>query len=377
MKPFSYLAIFISSLIVLSALTVLINYKIDPYLIFNSPRIDNLNQYKTDINSHIRGSKAYHPTYYEWDALIIGNSRVEMGLNPEHECFKERNLNVYNLGIPGAGVREQLEFALNIIHNQPIKQVFLSVDFLDFLVKIGERSKMGSFNWSEPPVNKSLRYSFDGTLNSEWHWESFKDKYRSLYSLDALTSSIKTVMMQSDSRANRTQKGFNPANDFRASTEIEGVNAIFEQKINSLDKRLANEWDLYYEDGSTSRAFLALEKFIDITQKKGIELTIFTNPFHEKFWDLLKRKKLYYQHQEWINRLVQMLNQKNLSNIQFWDFSGDSIYIHEAIPKSIKYTPLNWFWEPSHYRKELGDLMIESMRHLQCGKSIKFGERIF
>ena len=66
------------------------------------------------------------------------------------------------------------------------------------------------------------------------------------------------------------------------------------------------------------------------------------------------------------------------SSIIFWDFSGDSSFIHEAIPAAgVRSGPLQWFWEPAHYRRQLGDLMVNAMLSERCNADVAFGRQVF
>ncbi len=358
-----------------SVLTILINYSVDPYLVFGSARIEGFNQFKVDINKHVRVSKAFHPTLNEWDTLLVGNSRVEMGLNPTHACFQKKGSKVYNLGTPGAGVRQQLEYALNLIYQQRIKRVYISVDFVDFLVRDGHEPLTNSIDWSSSPGNRSLGYSFDGSRNSEYRAAAFMDNYRSLFSLDALFSSVRTVMLQSPHQPDRDDHGFNPARDFKAAVGVEGADALFAQKMGELEEKYSHRWSLVGDQLSSD--FRALNKFLKIAGSRGVQVTLFTNPFHEKFWDLMKQNNLYDMHQEWLNQLMQLVKKADIPSVHVWDFSGDSKYIHETVPNhGVKSGPLRWFWEPAHYRKELGDLMLEAMLADECKSQFQFGKRL-
>ncbi|MCP5230006.1 hypothetical protein [Accumulibacter sp.] len=355
--------------------TVVINYLVDPYLMLGVERREGLNQVKVAINEHVRMSKAYHSTFERWDTLIVGNSRVEMGLDPTHRCFTTVGARVYNLGLPGAGVREQLEYALNIIYAQPIRQVYLSVDFVDFLVREGSTSSGVPINWSTNTGR--LRYAFDGSVNSEYAWTSLMDHYRALFSLDALISSVRTIALQSPGQADRDDHGFNPANDFLASVASEGPHALFAQKLDMLNTKYSHNWALRHEDGSLSEDFSVLDKFLDIAEERDVRVIMFTNPFHEQFWQVLKDRQLAGQHQEWLNIITERLQRRGRKNVEFWDFSADSSYIHETVPGAgVKRAPLKWFWEPAHYRRELGDLMLEAMIGESCGQQ-EFGVRLF
>jgi hypothetical protein len=44
--------------------------------------------------------------------------------------------------------------------------------------------------------------------------------------------------------------------------------------------------------------------------------------------------------------------------IPLWDFSGYSGYTADPVPPKGDPHAMTWYWEPSHFRKELGDLLI-------------------
>ena len=377
MSPKHYTLTFTSALVGLAVFTILINYLVDPYQIFGSAQIRGFNDFKVDINEHVRTSKAFHPYLGKWDALLVGNSRIEMGLDPAHPCFQQAGLKVYNLGIPGAGVRQQLEYALNVIYQQPVKRVYLSVDFVDFLVRADNTNSVNSVDLASPPINKSLRYAFDGSLNPEYAWAALTDRYRALFSLDALLSSIRTLTSQSPQQPDRDDNGFNPARDFKSAVNAEGAHALFKQKMTILEEKYSQRWRLGSNGDGRSQALRLLKEFLRITDARGIKVTIFTNPFHEKFWELMQKQDMVKMQQEWLKQLVQLVKESGIPDVKLWNFSDDPEYIHEVVPgPGEKSGPLNWFWEPAHFRKELGDLMIDSMLADECKAPHKFGRQI-
>jgi hypothetical protein len=110
-----------------------LNFTVDPYGVTGVRRIPFFNEFKVDINEYTWLLKKYQPLFTQHNALILGNSRVELGISPSHNCFIKNGMDVYNLGIPGADVRTQLTYALNMVYQQPIQTIFLSVDFTDFI----------------------------------------------------------------------------------------------------------------------------------------------------------------------------------------------------------------------------------------------------
>jgi hypothetical protein len=374
MNSRSYIVAFAGFFVALSIAVLTVNYFVDPYLMTGAARISSFNQYKVDISNYVRTSKKYHPLQRTHDVLLVGNSRIEMGLAPSHVCFTRADQRVYNLGLPGASVSLQLAFASNIILQQPIREVYLSLDFSDFAMN----SDIPPTASSAPQKNfpGSLQYYPDGSRNPDFRRIRLLDYYQALYSLDSLSSSLKTVLLQSVATADRDDQGFNPAYDFRLAALVEGPGALFEQKMASLGRSYSKPHYIRYSNGRLAPSFDSLTEFLERAQASDIRVTLFTNPFHAQYWEMIRDKGLQDAYDDWLSSLIGLLRQLDDTRFELWDFASDSDFIHETVPATgIKTDPLHWFWEPSHYRKELGDLMLDAMLAESCGTAIVFGER--
>lgn len=372
MSPCRYVAWFVATFCALATITALMNFIVDPYIVFGSSRIHGFNQVKTQINDYVRVAKAFEPFRQDTDILLAGNSRIEMGLDPDHACFKKIGLKAYNLGIPGAGVGQQLNFVLNVVYAQRVQRIFLSVDFVDFLVDEG----------SEPPAHDSvittgnLPRRFDGLENPTYNWAVAQTRFQALLSLDAVVNSIQTVLLQGMHQPNRLENGFNPAQDFARATSLEGPGVLFEQKMASLRERFTFPKTIYYSDGSLARDFDLFSRFLAIAANERVEVVILTSPFHEWFWDFLREQELLEEHANWLAEIVKRVRMAP-GKVTMWNFSDDSEFIHEPVPPpGVKASPLEWFWEPSHYRKTLGEKMLNSMLAPECGSKVSFGRQL-
>jgi hypothetical protein len=363
------------SLLIIPAV-VAVNLVVDPYGIVGTPRISGLNEYKVDINEHSRLMKKYQPLFGSHNAIIVGNSRVELGIRPSHSCFSASGMSVYNLGIPGADVRTQLEYALNLVYQQPIQTIFLSVDFTDFISPAPQRNNHLASMLNE--TNGEFKNTTAGTPNPNYPLMAFKDYLKSLFSLDGLISSIKTVALQSPTTPDRDAAGYNPARDFEEAVRTEGPAALFGQKMHELRAKYSRPWYLRDTDGHLDPAFDDLDTFLSIVGNRGIKVYLFTNPFHEIFWDLLRSQGHMQAYEDWMHSMGELVQRHQGSAVAFWDFSVDSAYVHEPVPQSgVKSGPLHWFWEPAHYRQQLGDLMVDAMLSPECGSDVAFGHQIY
>lgn len=376
MKSKTYLGAFLGLCAGLSATIVAVNFLVDPYLITGSRRVPHINQHKVDINNYVGTSKAFHPLRQDNDILLIGNSRVEMGISPSHACIMRTEQRAYNLGLPGASLSYQLAYASNLMMQQPIRDVFIGVDFTDFT--IADETPPGAAPATTAFSGVPLAYLPDGTRNPDFLSSRLRHYYQALYSLNSLASSLKTILLQTRPNADRDDFGFNPAHDFLRATQVEGPGAIFQQKITRLRQDFSNPQFIRYSNGELAPSFGELREFLEFAVEKDVDVTLFTNPFHEQYWDLLSESGLMGEYADWLGSLSDMLEDLDDRNVALWDFSADSAFIHEPVPEpGVRADPLRWFWEPSHYRKELGDLMLDSMLAERCGTEIVFGERLY
>jgi hypothetical protein len=353
-----------------------LNFAADPYGIAGVRRIPYFNEYKVDINEHTRLMKKYQPLFTQHNALILGNSRVELGISPSHHCFSKNGLNVYNLGIPGADVRTQLAYALNMVYQQPIQTVFLSVDFTDFISPAPQTYHVSSSLLTQPLGE--FRDTTSGASNPDFYKVYFLDYLKSIFSLNALVSSVRTIALQSRVSPDRDEAGFNPARDFEEAVRIEGPRALFDQKMFDLQKKYSAAWNFRDASGQLEPAFEDIDEFLAIATERGITVYLFANPFHEEFWNLLRSQGLMPVYADWMRSMEDLVRKHQGASVIFWDFSGDSSFIHETIPgEGVRSGPLQWFWEPAHYRQQLGDLMVNAMLSDRCDTEVAFGRRVF
>lgn len=364
------------SAILLAVVTVVgINFVVDPFAITSVSRITGFNAYKNEINNYVRLMKKYNPLAAQHNALIVGNSRVEIGISPDSQCFQDAGMKLYNLGIPGGTVRQQLAYALNVIHQQPIDTVFLSLDFTDFIFtrRHARFEELSLFEFRED----GFRYDAAGTKNPEYAQTRAMDYYKALFSLDSLVSSAKTVALQSAAAPDRDDAGFNPARDFAESVRVEGPRALFDQKMVDLREHFSVRWFLRGDSGRLDPGFNDLRAFLDFAVERQLRVFLIINPFHEIYWDLLRERDYMPLNEKWLSEVSALVEEYPADTVSLWDFSGDSPFIHEAVPPAdARSGPLRWFWEPSHYREELGDVMIGTMLSDRCATETTFGRRI-
>ncbi|TFV38246.1 hypothetical protein E4K66_17780 [Bradyrhizobium frederickii] len=110
----------------LSALIVLV----DPYYVFGTPDIPGINVVRPRYENHVPAVKPYQVRRIKPEAIILGSSRAEVALDPQHPGWSGKN--VFNFGQPSA---TSYEVMLAFLHAQsvaPLKQAVIGLDFFGF-----------------------------------------------------------------------------------------------------------------------------------------------------------------------------------------------------------------------------------------------------
>lgn len=339
------------------------NYLVDPYGLFGSPRVSGFNELKPAASERVRVAKPYMASRAKPKVVIGGNSRPEAGLNPQSTCWVDADQPVFNAAIPGADVFMQVRYVQHAVENGKAKRILFGVDFLDFLVD--SRKATGKVDWDR------LGRSFDGRLRTKsgmpLNYQQAEDVLSGLFSMVALTDSFMTIAAQRDPHsATRRGDGFNPALDYLPIIRNEGQAVLFTQKNAEVRKRLQqDDLGILDVDGAQSVPLLALRQLLQWAKSRHIEVVLFINPYHSDYLVQIETSGKWALLEEWKRQLTAAADEYA---VPLWDFNGFDPSSSEAPPsRSDRRSVLEWYWEPAHYRHELGDLMLATMLGRSCG----------
>lgn len=363
-----YTWIFVLLVALIASLLSAVNYVIDPYMLFQSVRVPHFNDKKPTAAGRSRLYKPYNVISIRPQTIIVGNSRPEMGLDPKSTCWPPESGIVYNMTFPGLGPYAQVRALFHAVEVGEVKNILLGVDFADFL---DERSKTKTVYW--PKQNSDF---FDRLLVDELfqenkgYWLSkIKDFTTALFSLNALNDSIYTLLSQTSNSSNRTYLGFNTSRDYYEIIRYEGVWVLFEQAKMKLEKRFSKTGLSIFDSKQWSVELEAIKRAVQLSVEKNIQLTIFINPYHYTYLETIHKTGYWSAFEHFKKSLKNIMNQYGKGKVKLWDFALYSKYTVSPVPrKNIDTVPFQWFWEPAHYKAELGDVMLADIFGLNCIK---------
>jgi hypothetical protein len=366
-----YLLVWVTLTGILLTLVAIFNFVVDPYGLFRVVDKKGLNSIKPAAGSHGQMVKAYQVLRVQPRGLILGNSRMEVGFDPEYSAWPAQARPVFDLALPGTGTSVSLQYLQHVLANaernpaaKP-KIVVWGIDFMDFLVSSNLPDK------AEPKVhlvgtneNRRLLTNPDGSANPSRVFQQIKDYTESTFTLDAFLDSIQTLASQKNPYSeNLTPLGANPMRDYLKIEKDEGYWAVFQQKdLGYIKDDLRRPVAIFDSDGRSSPALDDLRQVIKLCERHGIALRLVIYPYHAHFLEIIRITGHWPAFETWLRTTAQIVGTKSSaqesSNIQLWDFSGFNEITTEPIPaKGDRNTKLHWYWESGHFKSELGDLV--------------------
>ncbi|MBT6050167.1 MAG: hypothetical protein HOG49_25505, partial [Candidatus Scalindua sp.] len=85
---------------------------------------------------------------------------------------------------------------------------------------------------------------------------------------------------------------------------------------------------------------------------------------HARQSETIVARGIWNDFEKWKRKLVELNEQvaleQNRELFPIWDFSGYNSYTTESVTENgDKESTMQWYWESSHYKKELGDLVLD------------------
>jgi hypothetical protein len=352
----AFLWIWIVSLAGLTLLVGAVNLCVDPYLVFGMPRIAGLSSVKPATKDHAMLAKTFQVARFRPNTVVIGSSPVHIGIDAADPAWPKSMGRVYNYGIPGIyetsiGLRTLQEaVATGGVRN--------AVVFLDFQNFFSPENPDPSLREAE----RRFRFLPDGRPNPDRSGQRTYDRFLSLETMGALIDSLTTVALQGRHNVlNLAPDGSGSEADFIDAARGDGMHELFAQKdafeaerARKLVPIMAN-WFGTLPDMDQVAAIIAFARTHDI------RLTLAIAPHHADALDLYWRDGLWPRVEQLKIELTDLVAAQG-GAVTLWDFLDYSPFNTEPVPAAgDRRTPTRWFWEPTHFKKQLGAVMIRRM----------------
>jgi hypothetical protein len=300
------------------------NFIIDPYGLWGAPVIERLNAGKPAERDNEMMFKAADVRRARPATLLLGSSRVDLGLDPLHPALAEFGP-AYNLALMGGYVGPLLQYYKHALGAQPPpRRVVMGLDFFAFNRVV-----------VAPPSFDAARLGLDHLI--------LTDVVASLLTRVATVDSFRTVVTS----------WRDPL--FRAFTQGMATDAFVHQYAveKGMPERFRESTELYlngpgyYEDFVLSeKAFADIAEIVRLSSEQGVDLRFFIPPEHIVLQEALRVRGLWETYWRWKERIAALS--------PYWDFSGYNTITTEPIGDRM-----SLYWDASHFRKGVGNLVLD------------------
>lgn len=319
---------------------------VDPYDYWGTPRIEGINLYKPKVHSHLKITKTGQYLRQMPLTVVAGNSRVDVGLDPQDAAWPPALRPVYNFGLPGEGMASVIETLTTAMAQHQPQRVYLGVDFLDFLVP---RDQWAGFNNGRlAPRAPGLGERLQGLASTT-------------VSLDALMDSALTLAEQAKPYPADTRRdGFTPLRHYHGHVKREGHAALFEQRTReTVERLLSRSRRMEWPGPGRNPSWARLEQFLAHARAQGVEVVLFTYPYHAELLESLLQTGKWEDLRRWHERLTRLAAREE---VPLWSFLGYNRFTTEPVPRpGDRDTHMRWYWEAGHFKPALGRFMIARM----------------
>ena len=351
-----YLIVMVLTLAAVIAAAALLNRAANPYCLFASDWFSA--RVKPETFTHLRLVKAMQTRHLHPQAIILGSSRAETGLDPAHPAWAAQP--VYNLGLSDAGIYEIKRYFQHACAVGGLKQAVLLLDFTAFLP--------GGSNAPDFREDR-LAMKADGTPNPALPW---KDYLVGLASWDACVGSAATLLGRGAEKR-YLPDGSRDANaeDARVLSKGGAAKAFAAYEKRALPLMNNGAMTLGTAEMGHLRDTLALAR------KHHVDLRLAIAPMHARYLEMISIVGQWDLYEQWKREITRLVEEEaaasRLSAVLLMDFGGYDTFTTEEVPQRGL---ARYYLEASHFTKTLGDILLARVLSPDVGQPQNFGVRL-
>jgi hypothetical protein len=315
--------------IVLSSV-FLFNYIMDPYGLYKTNFFLN----KPIDATQARIVKLFKAKDIDPVSIVIGTSRADLAIDPDHRYFKKPS---YNLSISGASLYEIKYYIKEMILEGNVKDILLVLDwrmFNDLLKKVPEfETYFDNFN--------PYRYIINA--------QTLKDSY--------------TTFINRDIQSMYYKNGLLSSNGMNIHVKNSGGHlSLMKKEENFYYSIFPTDSNIYI--ATKHNSFDDFKEILDLSYNNNIKLDIIFGPSHIRQWEAFA---YYHDIEDWykwkkdvVLFVEKIAIKKNKIPFRIMDFSVYHYFTSEMVPSKPEIA-MQYYWESSHYKKELGDIVLDRL----------------
>ncbi len=330
-----YLVCFLACVgLVLGAVSFL-NYQVDPYLLhqWDSPLLQRPRQLNEKLGAW---AKTYAVARYRPAIIYIGNSRTEMGLPTRVRALFDGK-RIFNSAVSGASIGDAIRLAEHAARVSRVETMVWGIDAPTFSLDMGAAR---------------VEDSLTGARHGFFVQRALVNLKRGL-TLDMTQDSVRILTGHAGDTCRSNLAVYGQRDE---TCTLKGIKHWLGTK-DAIPVRLQEFGDGL---GPTPPSTPALDTSIGKLCRSGTRLRLYINPTHALTLYALYWRGKWDAMQAWQRGLVQLVERHRAQgcDVRLHDFSGFNSITTEATPLVSGKPDMHYYWEVSHYRDNVGRLIL-------------------
>lgn len=359
-------------LLVLGATTFLVlaasaafNWVMNPYHVFDPPVWQGVNDRQPFLHSQERFYKACAVIRQQPQTVILGSSRADIGLSPQHPGWTERP--VFNFGIAGASLEAVARHFEHAVAVAPVKKAVIMLDYASAETRPEAR-----------PAERDpwLDHLQDGSRHSR----TAARLHLALLSWSTTSTGIKTLCTRRADNVQLPDGQLDNHDCWRRLQEKQHANPRWNWETNFALGLIPFSGRL-----SVGRQWAHLQHIFDLAAQHDVEVTYVISPTHDLLWQRCIAEEGMETVLAWRAELLQQAHEgsRRLGRPMpvIWDFAlaEGAGMSPAALMKEMKSHPdhtLPLYLECSHFTQRLGDRLLDRVLLDPAGPDPACGVRL-
>ncbi|WP_298409448.1 hypothetical protein [Janthinobacterium sp.] len=330
-----YLVCFLACVgLVLGAVSFL-NYQVDPYLLhqWDSPLLQRPRQLNEKLGAW---AKTYAVARYRPAIIYIGNSRTEMGLPTRVRALFDGK-RIFNSAVSGASIGDAIRLAEHAARVSRVETMVWGIDAPTFSLDMGAAR---------------VEDSLTGARHGFFIQRALVNLKRGL-TLDMTQDSVRILTGHAGDTCRSNLAVYGQRDE---TCTLKGIKHWLGTK-DAIPVRLQEFGDGL---GPTQPSTPALDASIGKLCRSGTRLRLYINPTHALTLYALHWRGKWDAMQAWQRGLVRLVERHRAQgcDVRLHDFSGFNSITSEATPLVSGKPDMHYYWEVSHYRDNVGRLIL-------------------
>ena len=330
-----YLVCFLACVALVLGAVSFMNYQVDPYLLhqWDSPLLQRPRQLNEKLGAW---AKTYAVARYRPAIIYIGNSRTEMGLPTRVRALFDGK-RIFNSAVSGASIGDAIRLAEHAARVSRVETMVWGIDAPTFSLDMGAAR---------------VEDSLTGAEHGFFARRALVNLKRGL-TLDMTQDSVRILTGHAGDTCRSNLAVYGQRDE---TCTLKGIKHWLGTK-DAIPVRLQ---EFGAGLGPTAPSTPAFDASIGKLCRSGTRLRLYINPTHALTLYALYWRGKWDAMQAWQRGLVQVIEHHRAQgcDVRLHDFSGFNSITSEATPLVSGKPDMHYYWEVSHYRDNVGRLIL-------------------